>query len=282
MQKPPIYGNYARYYGMRSAAAAERARRARGMPGALDKVPEGGMDERVAALVAWLGDRSVGRVLDIGCNAAKPLIELCEAVAPQEAVGVDIDASLIGSARAAVRSAWSQVAPENTVCADSCRTRYFPTSFSALFGTLPLPPESDAFPSNITLVAGDWVTANDRASAAHATISPLDERGYDVVLWYAAANAACHSQSGSISSTVTPASCACWRVLRPCCVRAGSSHSSRNHGGHTSRCARFRASYAHRTRGCVSIPTIWNGGSLHSASSRRAWSAPEQDTVRTC
>ncbi|WFD36219.1 hypothetical protein MCUN1_003097 [Malassezia cuniculi] len=174
MQTPPIYGNYARYYGMRSSAAAERARRARGTPAELEKVPQGGMDERVAALVAWLGGRAIDRVLDVGCNAAKPLIELCQQIRPREAVGVDIDPSLIAAASAALRTAWSQAAPNTT-----CDWRYFPSSFGALFGALPLPPEQSSFPNNIVLAAGDWVLANEEPQSR---ISALDAPGYDLVL----------------------------------------------------------------------------------------------------
>ena len=106
----PVHGNFRRYYGMRSARAAARAHTI-----GHDAVPPpraDGVDERVAALVAWLAlhEHRVDRVLDIGCNAAKPLLELCAMLEhmPQRVVGVDIDGALIGQARTALRAAWSQ------------------------------------------------------------------------------------------------------------------------------------------------------------------------------
>lgn len=163
----PVHGNYARYYGMRAAAAAAR----RGAP-----VPR--IDERIAALIAWLDEcgRRPAHILDVGCNAAKPLIELCQAVAPEAAVGVDIDASLVAAARAAVRAAWSQAAP------GAARWSYFPAGFSALFGSLPLPTDGGAFPRNVHLVAGDWVMANAVGSDAHAALAAHDAAGYDLIL----------------------------------------------------------------------------------------------------
>ena len=51
----PVHGNFAHYYGMRSASAAARARRASGGAAPLsDLVATGATDERVAALLAWL------------------------------------------------------------------------------------------------------------------------------------------------------------------------------------------------------------------------------------
>lgn len=173
----PVHGNYARYYGMRAAAAAAAARRGARVPRT---------DERIAALVAWLAacGRRPARILDVGCNAAKPLIELCQAVGPDAAVGVDIDAALVAAARAAVHAAWSQAAPPAPGAPGAApQWSYFPAGFSALFGSLPLPADGGAFPRNVHLVAGDWVMANAaRSGEAGAALAAHDAAGYDLIL----------------------------------------------------------------------------------------------------
>ncbi|WFD31551.1 hypothetical protein MSPP1_002590 [Malassezia sp. CBS 17886] len=74
------------------------------------------------------------------------------------------------------------------------RLRYFPTCFSALWGSLPLPPaepdKGDArdagaagFPNNIRFVVGDWVAA-DKAGDTNRAIGADDARGYDLILCF--------------------------------------------------------------------------------------------------
>ena len=171
----PVHGNFRRYYGMRSARAAARAHTI-----GHDAVPPpraDGVDERVAALVAWLAlhEHRVDRVLDIGCNAAKPLLELCAMLEhmPQRVVGVDIDGALIGQARTALRAAWSQRAPD-APSGSVDAMRHFPACFASVFAPLPLPPPP-AYPTNVSFIKDDWVSG--RATAQD------DRIGYDLILW---------------------------------------------------------------------------------------------------
>lgn len=191
---------------MRTASAAARARRASGGAAPLsDLGAAGATDERVAALLAWLrrercADHAwrVERVLDVGCNAAKPLIELCQALEPPptRAVGVDIDPALVQQARHALRLAWCEREPADGVATP--QPHYFPASFPALFGTLPYPPvERGVFPHNLAFYEADWVNADRH----HATSAPRERRpapeephsetladeereGFDLILWY--------------------------------------------------------------------------------------------------
>lgn len=164
----PVYGNYRHYYGMRSSRAAAQSRR----PGDDVVTPRAdGMDARVAALLAWYDVRRrrhgvatadvgpVERVLDIGCNAAKPLLELCQAMRPPPAyvLGVDVDAALIEQAQHALRRAWSLRQP--STAADTPAARYFPRALPAFLGDLPLPPPSTpAFPRHVHFAVGDWMS----------------------------------------------------------------------------------------------------------------------------
>lgn len=146
-----MYGNYRRYYGMRRA----RANASSGAPVRAD-----GVDERVVALVAWYREHAVRNaddILDLGCNAAKPLLELCQLLdpPPKRAVGVDIDAKLIEQAKSALRRAWSQRQPHAPQNVEAMH--YFPTCFSSLMGQLPMPTPVDTFPTNITFVAENWM-----------------------------------------------------------------------------------------------------------------------------
>lgn len=150
-----MYGNFRRYYGMRRARAV-------GHEGSV-AVRADGVDERVLALVAWCKAhatriRRIERVLDVGCNAAKPLLELCQLLdpPPTQAVGVDIDAHLVAQARSALRRAWSQRQPAATSTSIEAM-HYFPTCFTSLMGQLPLPSSRASFPTNVTFVAQDWM-----------------------------------------------------------------------------------------------------------------------------
>ncbi|WFD38207.1 uncharacterized protein MJAP1_001155 [Malassezia japonica] len=172
MHAPPVHGNFRRYYGMRSARAAQAA--------SVDR-----MDERVAALLKWYnsqrGDvRAPERVLDVGCNAAKPLIELCQHADPplERAVGVDIDPVLVSDAKAAVRAAWSQMQPDVPGSQEGAAD-YFPACFATHLGPLALPPgPARGFPKCIALYEADWVT-HDCAPLAHE-----DALGYDLILCF--------------------------------------------------------------------------------------------------
>lgn len=172
---PPVHGNFRHYYGMRSARAARA--------GGDADVGVSRVDVRIAALLAWYAHtprRTPRRVLDVGCNAAKPLIELAQLADPplDMAVGVDIDAQLIHDAHAAVRAAWSRTQPDAHGRVEAAA--YFPACFAAQYGPLPLPPRGAAgFPGCIALHAGDWVEGV-------AALAAEDARGYDLILWYAA------------------------------------------------------------------------------------------------
>lgn len=162
---------------MRSARAA-RAGADCGEDAYIDRV-----DERVSALLQWLASAhaeqrvgAVRRVLDIGCNAAKPLIELCQFANPplEKAIGVDIDEELVQHAKTAVRAAWSQMQPDRH--GDTEAVYYFPACFAGLMGSLPLPPpESHGFPQCLSLHVGDWVNAP-------ASTAAEDAKGYDLIL----------------------------------------------------------------------------------------------------
>ncbi|KAI3613921.1 hypothetical protein CBS9595_004098 [Malassezia furfur] len=170
----PVHGNFRHYYGMRSARAARA--------GGDADVGVSRVDERIAALLAWYahtGRPRARRVLDVGCNAAKPLIELAQLADPplEAAVGVDIDAQLIRDAHAAVRAAWSRTQPDAHGRIEAAT--YFPACFAALRGALPLPPRgTPGFPGCVALHAGDWVHGV-------AALADEDARGYDLILCWA-------------------------------------------------------------------------------------------------
>ena len=150
-----MYGNFRRYYGMRRARAVGHEGCGAGRAD--------GEDERALALVAWCKAhatriRRIERVLDVGCNAAKPLLELCQLLdpPPTQAVGVDIDAHLVAQARSALRRA----RPHPQPAADSTSIegmQNLPPGVTPLMGQLPLPSSSASFPTNVTFVAQDWM-----------------------------------------------------------------------------------------------------------------------------
>jgi len=171
MPHVPVHGNFRRYYGMRSARAAAHPCSAEGV-----YVPRDGVDERVRFLLDWLAQHGtymrIERVLDIGCNAAKPLLELCQLLpnAPAYVLGVDIDAELVAQARTALRQAWCERQPraqETTVTA----MQYFPACFSTLLGPLPFAPAgTDTLSAHVHFVQGDWPRMD------------ADAVGYDLIL----------------------------------------------------------------------------------------------------
>ncbi|WFD23507.1 hypothetical protein MEQU1_002198 [Malassezia equina] len=173
MPAVPVHGNFRRYYGMRSARAAARASHAEpGVP-----LPRDNVDERVVSLLSWLSQhgaevRRIERILDIGCNAAKPLLELCQLLpnAPKYVLGVDIDAELVAQARVALRQAWCERQPRVTAATVDAM-QYFPACFSSLFGPLPFSPAgTETLPTYVHFVQGDW----PRMEA--------DPEGYDLIL----------------------------------------------------------------------------------------------------
>ncbi|WFC99982.1 hypothetical protein MYAM1_002729 [Malassezia yamatoensis] len=199
---PPIYGNFRRYYGMRGA----RAIRASG-DAQQEWCP---IDQRIHALLKWYKNQAQStelrwkRVLDLGCNAAKPLVELCQLIDPplEKAVGVDIDAELVKQAKAAVRLAWSQMQPDHSHNLEA--TWYFPACFSTLLGTLAFPPLSKVgFPQCVDIRHGDWL---QKPSA----VQEEDARGYDLILWYAYARfthskiAQCLTDQGILALELQP------------------------------------------------------------------------------
>ncbi|WFD27615.1 hypothetical protein MNAN1_002616 [Malassezia nana] len=171
MPEVPVHGNFRRYYGMRNARAAARAQK--------DEVyvTRDDIDERVACLLAWLAQHStevrrIERILDVGCNAAKPLLELCQLLPtpPKYVLGVDIDAELVEQARSALRQAWCERKPRATETTVDVM-QYFPGCFSSLLRPLPFAPEStDAFPARVHFVQGDWPQM------------AADPEGFDLVL----------------------------------------------------------------------------------------------------
>lgn len=180
----PVHGNFRRYYGMRRARVAGTTDPA---PGRADDV-----DERIIALVEWCGThasllRPVERVLDVGCNAAKPLLELCQLMKPPPsyAEGVDIDSQLVRQARSALRRAWSQREPASTAASVEAM-HYFPRCFGSLMGQLPLPPSASlepgpAFPTNISFIEADWVRTHSAiADSANVTENSM----YDLILCF--------------------------------------------------------------------------------------------------
>ncbi|KAI3624931.1 hypothetical protein CBS14141_002352 [Malassezia furfur] len=170
---PPVHGNFRHYYGMRSARAARA--------GGDADVGVSRVDVRIAALLAWYAHtprRTPRRVLDVGCNAAKPLIELAQLADPplDTAVGVDIDAQLIHDAHAAVRAAWSRTQPDAHGRVEAAA--YFPACFAAQYGRCRSRRAAPRLPGCIALHAGDWVEGV-------AALAAEDARGYDLILCFA-------------------------------------------------------------------------------------------------
>jgi SAM-dependent methyltransferase len=142
-----IHGNYASYYGYRSASKTR-------------------IDCRLAFFKPkWFNGK---RVLDIGCNAGHVTLNIAMHLSPQSIEGVDIDPSLIRRARCLHATRASLISPD--VNGD---TNYFPISCTSSFGTLPMLHKSDdVFPYNVEFRAGDWV--NERI--------PSDGEKYGVIL----------------------------------------------------------------------------------------------------
>lgn len=177
-REPPIYGNFHHYYGMRSARAARQAQGTQASATVWEPQPDG-IDERIVAFLAWLQQNNalkpirVETILDIGCNAAKPLLELCELLQPPPSyvLGVDIDPVLIDQARTSLRMAWSQRQPDASSSSSVAAMRYFPRILATKIGPLPLPPpHTPAFPLCMHFMAADWMQM------------PLKEGQYDLVL----------------------------------------------------------------------------------------------------
>ncbi|CAE6457592.1 unnamed protein product [Rhizoctonia solani] len=133
------------------------------------------------------------RVLDVGCNEGWVTCEIALCYEAHEVIGVDIDPELISRAWRHRREVWSLQNPKtsfNKASLDKSRDEYpesssietatdqgggdayFPECFPSLFGPVPIPSQSLAFPNNVSFHQNDW--ANLGCST--------DKLGYDVVV----------------------------------------------------------------------------------------------------
>lgn len=93
-------GNYPRYYGYRLSLQKEGPS-ARLSPAHEALYGPGAADPRLRALLPYLGGLFRGRrLLDVGCNGGVLTLALAAAAGASSAVGVDLDAGLVRSARA--------------------------------------------------------------------------------------------------------------------------------------------------------------------------------------
>ena len=122
------YGNYNRYYGYRNPTKSE--------------------DERIDYLKKeWFDGKDC---LDIGCNVGHLTLYIARHFCPKFFTGIDIDDSLIRSAR---RNIQHYISPSNS---QAPKQSDFPISFPICHGPLaaPIPPEADGqsfgFPYNIS------------------------------------------------------------------------------------------------------------------------------------
>lgn len=136
---------------------------------------------------------------------------------PSKVIGVDIDGDLITAAWKRRRTIWSlQEPPRHASQAEAATAKhgqkrkrmntdatlavakegsptYFPAALQHMFGPLPIPssaqgaPVTNAFPSNVTFYAADWVAPHD-ADMSSGEVNPSagiereDREGYDVVV----------------------------------------------------------------------------------------------------
>nr|XP_039266667.1 7SK snRNA methylphosphate capping enzyme-like [Styela clava] len=144
------YGNYNKYYGYRN--------------------PEKFKDIRMENLKKdWFKDKDV---LDIGCNAGHLTLLIARDYEPRKIVGIDIDDSLIRTARNNIR---------HYASARKSSTK-FPSSMAISFGPLACPPietgkdeTTAAFPNNINFFQGNYIPQKDE-------FLRFQEPEYDVVM----------------------------------------------------------------------------------------------------
>ncbi|XP_063806505.1 7SK snRNA methylphosphate capping enzyme [Pseudophryne corroboree] len=147
------FGNYCRYYGYRNPTQSE--------------------DTRLRAFrPEWFRGKAV---LDIGCNVGHLTLCVAQKLGPSRIVGMDIDGSLIRSARQNIRHYLSEPLK-----------RGFPAALAATRGPIAapsLPPEvgkenedeRHAFPHNVVFVQGNYVVDRDELVEAQ-------KPEYDVIL----------------------------------------------------------------------------------------------------
>lgn len=130
------YGNYSKYYGYRNPGRCE--------------------DPRLAVLQpAWFRGKDI---LDLGCNAGHLTLSIAKDLRPARIVGVDIDGTLVHSARQNIRHFLSEdVLPSPGSGAAGQVQRHFPLSLSRCRGPIAAPPVTLdrcvlEFPNNVTFI----------------------------------------------------------------------------------------------------------------------------------
>eukprot|EP01116_Phalansterium_solitarium_P008051 TRINITY_DN2126_c0_g1_i2.p1 TRINITY_DN2126_c0_g1~~TRINITY_DN2126_c0_g1_i2.p1 ORF type:complete len:445 (-),score=134.32 TRINITY_DN2126_c0_g1_i2:146-1480(-) len=130
-----IYGNYDRYYGYRAE-----------------------QDSRLRVFKQhWFQSK---KCFDIGCNIGKLTMDVAARFKPSKMVGVDIDASLIGTASKAAAAKVAKL---------DAQIRRFPKSLPLLYGPLRGAAPTE-FPRNVSFVAGNVLEMSD------------DEQQYDTIM----------------------------------------------------------------------------------------------------
>ncbi|XP_048380130.1 7SK snRNA methylphosphate capping enzyme-like [Stegostoma tigrinum] len=155
-QKRFQYGNYTKYYGYRNPGRCEDPRLSFFKP-------------------EWFQGKDI---LDLGCNAGHLTLSIAKDLKPSRIVGIDIDGSLIHTARQNIRHFLSQdMLPSQ---GDGQVKRRFPLSLTKCKGPIAAPPVAvdrcvAEFPNNVTFIQGNYVLEKDE-------LLQTQRPEYDVVL----------------------------------------------------------------------------------------------------
>eukprot|EP00095_Tigriopus_kingsejongensis_P005860 maker-scaffold38_size502422-snap-gene-1.12 protein:Tk05860 transcript:maker-scaffold38_size502422-snap-gene-1.12-mRNA-1 annotation:"7sk snrna methylphosphate capping enzyme" len=141
------YGNYSRYYGYRTQNGVE--------------------DPRLRHLKPewFLGQE----ILDIGCNVGQLTVSMAKLLHPKSIIGMDIDKSLVETARRRLRHTSSHASTTDPARDREGETVKYPTNLPLIFGPLdptsglkvPPEPNLEQFPRNVKFVCGNYVLEND-------------------------------------------------------------------------------------------------------------------------
>ncbi|XP_067879741.1 7SK snRNA methylphosphate capping enzyme-like isoform X2 [Heterodontus francisci] len=150
------YGNYSKYYGYRNPGRCE--------------------DPRLGIFKSdWFRGKDI---LDLGCNSGHLTLSIAKDLKPSRIVGVDIDGSLVHSARQNIRHFLSQdMLPSQ---GDGRVKRHFPLSLTKFKGPIAAPPVAvdrcvPEFPNNVTFIQGNYVLEKDE-------LLDTQRPEYDVIL----------------------------------------------------------------------------------------------------
>ncbi|NXN92617.1 MEPCE enzyme, partial [Rhinopomastus cyanomelas] len=142
------FGNYSQYYGYRNPDCE---------------------DGRLRVMRAeWFTGKEV---LDVGCNVGHLTLSIAKRWGPSRVVGLDIDGSLIHSARQNIRHYLSEQLQEEAA-GEGGGKKGFPTALLASRGPIAAPrlppdgPEATDFPHNVVFVTANYVPEREEAVAA--------------------------------------------------------------------------------------------------------------------